>query len=77
MAATWFDTFDDYAISAEEFTDAGDHVVGRIEQAGRAEGQSGPGHGDPVVGVRRAPRLIITLDAGATRDQAPKAVGLP
>ena len=76
MAAEWFDAFDDYAMSAEDFIDAGDHVVVRVEQAGRARGSRIPVKASLwfVFGVRNG--RVITLDLYAMRGQAFEAVGL-
>jgi ketosteroid isomerase-like protein len=42
VAAEWIDTFDDFTMSAEEFIDAGDHVVVRVAQEGRSRGSGIP-----------------------------------
>ena len=76
MAAEWFDAFDDYAMSAEDFIDAGDHVVVRVEQAGRARDSRVAVTASLwfVFGVRNG--RVITLDLYAMRGQAFEAVGL-
>jgi len=76
VAAEWMDTFDEFKMSAEEFIDAGDRVVVRVEQKGRVRGSGVPVTGTFwfVDGVRDG--KLVTWDMYATRRQALEAVGL-
>ena len=42
VAAEWLETFDEFTMKAEEYIDAGDHVVVRVAQEGRGEGSGAP-----------------------------------
>ena len=75
--AEWMDAFDEFKMTAEEFIDAGDHVVVRVAQEGR-----GRDSGVPVTatfwfvyGVRDG-QTVTTLDMYATGDEALEAAGL-
>jgi ketosteroid isomerase-like protein len=76
VTAEWMETFDDFAITAEEYVDAGDHVVVRVRQEGRGSGSRVPVTATFwfVYGVRDG--KIITWDMYFARDQALDAVGL-
>ena len=76
MAAEWMDAFDEFKMKAEEFIDAGDHVVVPVAPEGR-----GSGSGAPVTGrfwfvycVRDG--KAVTWDMYATGQQALEAAGL-
>ena len=77
MVAEWMEAFDEFKMKAEEFIDAGDHVVVPVAQAGR-----GSDSGVPVTatfwfvyGVRDG-KTLTTLDIYATRGEALEAAGL-
>jgi ketosteroid isomerase-like protein len=76
VAAEWMEAFDEFTMSAEEFIDAGDHVVVRVDQEGRGSGSGAPVTGTFwfVYGVRDG--KAATWDMYATREQALEAVGL-
>jgi len=42
MVAEWMDAFDEFEMKAEEFIDAGDHVVVRVAQEGRGSDSGVP-----------------------------------
>jgi ketosteroid isomerase-like protein len=77
VAAEWVDTFDEFAMSGEDFLDAGEHVVVRVEQEGRGSDSRVPVKATFwfVYGVRNG--KVRSLDMYATRAQALEAVGLP
>jgi ketosteroid isomerase-like protein len=76
LVAEWLETFDDFTVSAEEYIDAGDHIVVRTLQGGR--GTSG---GVPVTGTvwfvcgLRSGRMV-TWDIYGAGAQALEAAGL-
>ena len=76
VAAEWVDTFDEFAMAADDFIDAGDHVVVRVQQQGRGTDSRVPVTATFwfVYGVRSG--KVVTLDMYATRAQALEAVGL-
>jgi ketosteroid isomerase-like protein len=76
VAAEWVDTFDEFAMTGEDFTDAGDHVVVRVEQEGRGSDSRVPVTATFwfVFGVRN--RRVVTLDMYSARAEAVAAVGL-
>jgi ketosteroid isomerase-like protein len=76
MSAELADIFDEFRLRAEEFIDAGDHVVVRVLVEGRGSGSGAPvtGTGWFVYGVRGG--KIAAIDMYVTRDQALEAVGL-
>jgi ketosteroid isomerase-like protein len=77
VGAEWVDTFDEFTMRGEEFLDAGDQVVVRVEQEGRGGGSGARVTGTFwfVYGVRD--RKVVTLDMYASREQALEAVELP
>ncbi|MDX6674098.1 MAG: SnoaL-like domain [Solirubrobacteraceae bacterium] len=76
VAAEWVDTFDEFAMTGEDFTDAGDHVVVRVEQEGRGSDSRVPVTATFwfVFGVRNG--RVVTLDMYSARAEAVAAVGL-
>jgi ketosteroid isomerase-like protein len=76
MSAEWVDVFDQFRLKGAEFTDAGDHVLVRVELEGRGSGSGAPvtGTGWFVYGVRGG--KLITIDMYATREQALETLGL-
>jgi ketosteroid isomerase-like protein len=76
VAAEWVETFDEFAMTGEDFMDAGEHVVVRVEQEGRGSDSRVPVTATFwfVYGVRNG--RVSSLDMYATRDQALEAVGL-
>jgi ketosteroid isomerase-like protein len=76
VAAEWVDTFDEFAMTGEDFTDAGDHVVVRVEQEGRGSDSRVPVTATFwfVFGVRNG--RVVTLDMYSARAEALAAVGL-
>ena len=76
VAAEWMDTFDDFTMSAEEFIDAGDHVVVRVAQEGRSRGSNVPVTATFWFTYGMRDGKVVTWDMYATRQQALEAVGL-
>ena len=76
VAAEWMDTFDEFSMKAEEFIDAGEHVVVRVAQEGRGSSSGARVTGTFwfVWGMRDG--RGVTWDIYATREQALEAVGL-
>src|SRR2546430_16272920 len=76
VAAEWMEAFDEFKMKAEEFIDAGDHVVVRVAQEGRGSGSGAPVTGTFwfVYGVRDG--KAVTWDMYGTRREALKAVGI-
>jgi ketosteroid isomerase-like protein len=72
----WTDTFGEFTMRGEEFIDAGDQVIVRVEQEGRGDDSGVPVTGTFwfVLGVRD--RKMATLDMYATREEALEAAGL-
>jgi ketosteroid isomerase-like protein len=77
VTAEWMETFDDFAMTAEEYIDAGDHVVVRVREEGRGSASRAPVTAIFwfVFGVRDG--KIATWDMYFAREQALEAVGLP
>ena len=75
--AEWVDAFDEFKMEAEEFIDAGDHVVVRVAQEGRGNESGAPVTATFwfVFGVRGG-KTVTTLDMYATRAEALEAAGL-
>ena len=75
-AIAWFENFGAYSLKAEEYIDAGEHVVVRVLEEGRGlgSGASVAGAFPHVFGLRDG--RVITLDFYATHQQAYEAVGL-
>jgi ketosteroid isomerase-like protein len=76
VAAEWMEAFDEFKMKAEQFIDAGDHVVVRVAQEGRGSGSGAPVTGVFwfVYGVRNG--KAVTWDMYGTRREALKAVGI-
>jgi ketosteroid isomerase-like protein len=76
VLSEWTDTFDEFRMKGEEFIDAGDQVIVRVEQEGRGDDSGVPVTGTFwfVLGVRAG--KVVTLDMYATREEAVEAVGL-
>ena len=76
VAAEWVDTIDEFAMTGEDFIDAGDHVVVRVEQEGRGSDSRVPVTATFwfVYGVRNG--RVVTLDMYSARAEALEAVGL-
>jgi ketosteroid isomerase-like protein len=76
VAAEWVDTFDEFAMTGEDFIDAGDHVVVRVEQEGRGSDSRVPVTATFwfVYGVRNG--RVVTLDMYSARAEALAAIGL-
>jgi ketosteroid isomerase-like protein len=75
-AIAWFENFGEYSVKAEQYIDAGEHVVVRVLEEGRGvgSGASVDGAFPHVFGLRDG--RVITLDFYATHQEALKAVGL-
>jgi ketosteroid isomerase-like protein len=63
-------------LRAEEFIDAGDHVVVRVAVEGRGSGSGAPVTGTAWVVYSVRGGKIAAIDMYVTRDQALEAVGL-
>ena len=70
VGAEWMETFDQFAMSGEEFIDTGDRVVVRVRQEGRGGASGVPVEATFwfVYGVRDD--KIVTWDMYATREAA-------
>jgi ketosteroid isomerase-like protein len=75
MSAVAAEIFDEFTMRGEEFTDAGDHVLVRVEMQGRGSGSGAPvtATGWFVYGVRG--EKLVTIDMYTSRDQALEALG--
>jgi ketosteroid isomerase-like protein len=74
--AEWMDAFDEFKMKAEEFIDAGDHVVVRVAQDGRGSDSGAPVTATFwfVFGVRDG-KTVTALDMYATRGRPSKPPG--
>jgi ketosteroid isomerase-like protein len=74
-SVAWFENFGTYSVSAEEFIDAGEHVVVRVREEGRgiASGASVVATFPHVFGL--CDGKVVTLDFYATEQEALDAVG--
>ena len=84
VAAEWVDTFDEFAMAADDFIDAGDHVVVRVQQQGRGTDSRVPvtdGGGQMAVAWVMANPVITSAIIGASRpdqlDDSLKAAATP
>ena len=76
LVAEWIETFDEFRMKAEEFIDAGDHVVVRVAQEGRGaeSGAQVTGTFWFDYGLRDA--QVLSLDIYGTLSEALEAAGL-
>jgi ketosteroid isomerase-like protein len=76
LLGEWTDTFDEFRMSGEEFIDAGDQVVVRVAQEGRAGDSRVPVTGTFWFVLGIGDRKVVSFDMYATREDAVEAAGL-
>ena len=76
LMAEWAETFDGFRLRAEEFIDAGDHVVVRAALDGRGSGSGASVTGTAWNVYKVRGGKLVTIDVYVTREQALEAAGL-
>ena len=76
MAADWTEGLDDWTMAAEEFIDAGDHVVVRVHQTGKGEASGVPITSEYWFVYTIDDGKAVRLDLYADRAEALEAAGL-
>ena len=74
--ADWVEGFEEWSFRAEEYVDAGDHVVVRIRQWGRGAGSGVPVEADNWIVYAVEDGLVTRVQIHSDRDQAYAAAGV-
>ena len=76
MFANWTEGFDDYVQEAEEYIEAGDHVIARVFQHGTRHLERRPGRTPLLVPPHLAEGKLVRMGVHGSEQTGPRSRGL-